>query len=389
MKKVFLWLFGSLAVLYLAVILVVPPLLDKKYNTIAQQPPYQVSAAGKGLYSQLDFIADLHCDALLWSRDLTTQHDYGSVDFPRMREACMGLQVFSIVTKTPKNMNFQSNSAATDNITLLMVVQGRRPQTWWSLKHRVLAQCQQLQRYAQKEKGSFQVVKSAADLSLFDSLRQNEPGITAGLLAIEGAHALEGQMDNVDEFYEAGVRMIGLTHFFDNELGGSAHGIEKGGLTAFGKAAIKRMEKLGIIIDLAHASPKLFSDVMAVVTRPLVVSHTGVKGTCNNIRNLSDAQLQQVAANGGLVGIALFKGATCGNDAAAQARAIAHAVSVAGIDHVALGSDWDGAVNAHYDVTGLPVLVDELMKLGLSEADIRKVMGENVKNFLLRTLPKG
>ena len=178
-----------------------------------------------------------------------------------------------------------------------------------------------------------------------------------------------------------------MTHFFDNELGGSAHGIEKGGLTDFGKRAVERMEELGIIIDLAHASPKLFADVMAMVKRPVVVSHTGVKGTCNNIRNLSDEQLRQVAARGGLVGIALFNGATCGSDAKAQARAIAHAVDVAGVDHVALGSDWDGAVKAHYDVTGLPMLVDELLRLGFTEGDIRKIMGENVKAFMRRNLP--
>ncbi|MAT55742.1 MAG: peptidase M19 [Saprospirales bacterium] len=387
MKKILFWLFGSLAVLYMAVVLVVPTMIDKKYNTTANQPPYHASEAANTLYSSLNFIADLHCDALLWKRDLTFRHDFGHVDLPRMREACMSLQVFSIVTKTPKNMNFQSNGDDTDNITPLMVVQGRWPQAWWSLKHRVLSQCRQLKKFSVKSDGKFRVIESADDLVLFDSLRQNEEGVTAGLLAIEGAHCLEGQLDNLDDFYEAGVRMIGLTHFFDNELGGSAHGIEKGGLTDFGKRAVERMEELGIIIDLAHASPKLFADVMAMVKRPVVVSHTGVKGTCNNIRNLSDEQLRQVAARGGLVGIALFNGATCGSDAKAQARAIAHAVDVAGVDHVALGSDWDGAVKAHYDVTGLPMLVDELLRLGFTEGDIRKIMGENVKAFMRRNLP--
>ncbi len=387
MKKILFWLFGSLAVIYMAVVLVVPPMVDKKYNTTANKPPYEANEAADSLYANLDFIADLHCDALVWKRDLTQHHDYGHVDLPRMREARMGLQVFSIVTKTPKNMNFQSNSAETDNITQLMIAQGRWPQAWWSLKHRALAQCRALHKFAARSNGSFVVVKNPSALLHFDSLRQNNPEMIAGLLAIEGAHALEGHLENLDDFYQAGVRMIGLTHFFDNELGGSAHGIEKGGLTDFGRKAVKRMEELGIIIDLAHASPKLFADVMAVAKRPVVVSHTGVKGTCNNIRNLSDSQLRQVAENGGLVGIAQFKAATCGNNAAAQAKAIAHAVSVAGIDHVALGSDWDGAVKAHYDVTGLPLLVEELLRLGFTEGEIRKVMGENVKNFLLRNLP--
>lgn len=268
-----------------------------------------------------------------------------------------------------------------------MLVQGRWPQTWWSLKHRVLVQSRQLRRYAQYSDGKFVVIQAAEDLLRYDSLRQKNDGMTAGLLAIEGAHALEGRIENLEEFYKGGVRMIGLTHFFDNELGGSAHGVDKGGLTDFGTKAVRKMEELGIIIDLAHASPELFDDVMSVAKKPLVVSHTGVKATCNNIRNLSDEQLRKVAANGGLVGIALFKGATCGSDAKAQARAIAHAVQVAGIDHVSLGSDWDGAVDAPYDITGLPMLVDELIQLGFSDGDIKKVMGGNAKRFFLKALP--
>ncbi|MDE9553843.1 membrane dipeptidase, partial [Xenorhabdus bovienii] len=91
--------------------------------------------------------------------------------------------------------------------------------------------------------------------------------------------------------------------FFDTELGGSAHGIEKGGLTAAGADMVRRMEEKSMIIDLAHASTRTIDDILAIATRPVVVSHTGVKGTCDNIRNLSDDQLRRIAAMGGLIGI--------------------------------------------------------------------------------------
>ncbi|MEQ8810286.1 MAG: hypothetical protein RIE59_14545 [Imperialibacter sp.] len=97
--------------------LIAPSVVDRKMNTITLAPPYKVSAAASDLYSDLDFVADLHCDALLWDRDLTEKHSYGHVDFPRMQEANVALQAFTIVTKTPKNMNFDANGSDTDNIT--------------------------------------------------------------------------------------------------------------------------------------------------------------------------------------------------------------------------------------------------------------------------------
>ena len=125
-----------------------------------------------------------------------------------------------------------------------------------------------------------------------------------------------------------------------------------------------------------------------MATRPLVVSHTGVTATCSNSRNLTDEQLRAVAGTGGIIGIGYWDNATCGTDAAAAARAIRHAVAVVGIDHVALGSDFDGATTMPFDVTGLPLITDALLKEGFSEADIRLIMGGNVVRFLLETLPQ-
>ena len=124
-----------------------------------------------------------------------------------------------------------------------------------------------------------------------------------------------------------------------------------------------------------------------MATRPVVVSHTGVKGTCDNRRNLSDEQLRAIAANGGLVGIGYWETAVCGKDAASIARAIKYAAGVIGVDHVALGSDFDGAVPTPFDATGLVKLTEALLAAGFSPEDIAKVMGGNEIRFFMENLP--
>jgi microsomal dipeptidase-like Zn-dependent dipeptidase len=142
-----------------------------------------------------------------------------------------------------------------------------------------------------------------------------------------------------------------------------------------------------MLIDLAHASPATLRDVTAMATRPLIVSHTGVKGTCNNPRNLSDDELRAVAHTNGVIGIGLWDTATCGSDARATARAIHYAMNIVGADHVALGSDFDGGITAPFDSSGWALLTDALLQEGIAEQDIHKIMGENVVRVLLETLP--
>ena len=146
------------------------------------------------------------------------------------------------------------------------------------------------------------------------------------------------------------------------------------------------MRQLGMIIDLAHASDSLVADV----TRrgaPVLVSHTGVRGTCDRSRNLSDGELRAIAATGGLIGIGFWSGAVCGTTIDHVAKAIKHAVDVAGASHVALGSDFDGDA-AIIDVAGLPSLASALTRIGLSSEDIELVFGKNVLAFLRNTLPE-
>src|SRR5208282_4329923 len=207
-------------------------------------------------------------------------------------------------------------------------------------------------------------------------------------LSIEGAHALDGNLENLDVLYRAGYRMMSPSHFFDNDIAGSAAGVHKIGLTAKGGEWVRQMEAHKMIIDLAHASPKTIADVLTIATRPLVVSHTGVKGTCDNNRNLTEDQIRAVASKGGLIGIGYWDTATCGTDARAIVRAMRYVSDRVGAGHVALGSDFDGAVTAPFDTTGLVEITDAMLDAGYSEQEIRMIMGENVMKFLQANLPE-
>lgn len=365
---------------------VVPPQVEKGMNKVLALPPYTASEKATELHKKI-LVSDLHADSLLWNRDLLERNAYGHVDVPRLIEGNVALQAFTIVTKTPRNMNIENNDDSTDNITLLALAERWPVAAWSSLKERALYQAKRLHQFAARSNGKLTIIKTADDLKQYLERRQSDANITAGFIGIEGAQALDGSVDNVDALFNAGIRMMAPTHFFDNDIGGSAHGVKKEGLTEKGKEMIRRMEAKKMIVDIAHASPKTIDDVLAMATRPVVVSHTGVKGTCDNTRNLSDEQLKAIAKTGGVIGIGFWDTAVCGTDAKAIAKAIRHAVDVAGIDHIGLGSDFDGAVTEPFDTTGLVQITEALLAEGFNDSDIEKIMGGNVIRLLKETLP--
>ena len=363
-----------------------PSFLDYRMNSTADHGPYQASAAAQALHRQL-WIADLHDDALLWQRDPLQRHSYGHADLPRLLEGNVGLQVFAAVTKTPRGLNYTSNAADSDNITPLIIAQRWPRATWNSLLQRALYQSERLQQAERDSQGLLQIVRSREELRQALARRNPEQPTLAAILATEGLHPLEGQLANVDLLFDAGYRIAGLTHFFDNELGGSAHGLAKGGLTPFGREVVKRLEQHHMLIDLAHASKPMIDDVLAIATRPLLVSHTGVAGTCPGPRNLSDEHLRRIAAGGGLVGIGYWDGAVCATSVDAIIKAIRYSVDLIGVEHVALGSDFDGTIHAPFDTRGLVLLTDGLLKAGFSAEQITAIMGGNVQRLLLQYLP--
>lgn len=294
-----------------------------------------------------------------------------------MQGGGVDLQVFGVVTKVPSPRSYDVNTGDTDSLPLLFVASLRSPSTWFNPKERALAQANEIRRLT--EKSSLSLVLRRDDL-LIDGPK--------GLLSLEGMHALDGQEEALMELYSAGFRMMGLAHHFDNEIAGSAHGVDKYGLTELGRALVPRMEALGITIDLAHASPAAIEDTLAPATRPVVVSHGGVQGTCPGQRNLSDVQLRNIAENGGVIGIGYWKAAVCDTSLEGIVAAILYTIKVAGVDHIGLGSDFDGNVAASFDATGLPMLTESLLAAGLSEEDVGKVLGGNVRRLLTANLPQ-
>jgi membrane dipeptidase len=387
MKKKVIIVFGVILLAALGLFFFfLPGYVGRRMNATIESPPYAASERAKALHKTL-IVADLHADTLMWDRDLLDRGDWGHVDLPRLVEGNVAAQAFTVVTKTPRGMNIDSNSGDTDNITLLALAERWPVTSWINLTERALYQARRLHEASARSNGKLVILRTGQDVTNFFERRKQDTEIVGGFLGLEGAHALEDDLNNLDRLFDAGFRMIGLAHFFDNEMAGSAHGVEKYGLTDKGRELVWRMEEKRVFIDLAHASSKTIDDVLRIAAQPVIVSHTGVKGTCDNRRNLSDDQLKAIANNGGIVGIGFWDTAVCDRDAAAIAKAIRHAANIMGVDHVALGSDYDGAVEAPFDATGIVQITDALLREGFNEDEIRKIMGENVIRTLQLYLP--
>ena len=390
MMRLILRLIGALIVFgLLGFFSFAPGYIERQQNPVTAHDPWPVSPAAEAMNARL-IIGDWHADSLLWDRDLTQRSDRGQVDLPRLIAGNVAVQVFTTVTKSPAGLNYDQNSAdARDNITLLYVGQLRPFRSWLDLTERALEQARQLHLAEEKAPEMLKIVKTRADLDAVLARRAAGEHVIGGILGAEGGHALNGYLDNLDRLYEAGFRLMGLTHFFDNELGASLHGQAGAskGLTDFGRLAVRKMVEKKMIIDLAHASPQMAREVLDMVDVPVVVSHSGIYSQCATKRNFPDALMQEIAERGGLIGIGFWDEVTCDDTPAGIAASIAAAIDLVGEDHVALGSDFDGAVRTRFDASELAALTQALMDKGLAEPTIAKVMGGNMVRFLGQALP--
>jgi membrane dipeptidase len=313
---------------------------------------------------------DLHADTLMWSRwisyDLLARHTPplpraaigGHVDIPRMRSGGMGAQFFGLVS-----LPFFGRSRG--------------------LARTVHEQIDALDEAVVRSHGNLRKVKTTAEIT-----ECHAEGAVSALLGIEGAHALEGNLDELDSFARRGVRYLGLSHFSANEACFPAYGRgrrDTEGLTPFGRAVVDRCESLGVLIDLAHINKRGFMEVCATAKKAPIVSHTGASGAFEHWRNIDDEQLRAVANKGGAVGVIFCPKFVGGDGLEPVVRHIKHIVDVAGEDTPALGSDWDGFIVPTAglgDPTGIPLLVDALLAAGLTEGAIGKILRRNVLRVL-------
>lgn len=377
---------GAIALVLILFFVRAPGLVESNLNRVSPHEPWQVSDRARALHDRL-FIADLHADPLLWQRDWLDRADRGHTDLERAREGGLALQVMTAVTKSPRGQNYERNESDSDNVTWLALVQAWPMSTWTSPFERAMHQGRRLEDFAGHSQGGLRVVRSRADLAEVVSDRAAGWKGVGAIFGIEGAHALEGDLANLDALDALGLRVVGLTHFFDNRFAGSLHGTSGEGLSELGRALVLAAAKKRMVIDVAHASPAAVRDTLALSPRPVILSHGGFEGVCDSARNLDDALMVEIARAGGLVGVGFWDGAVCDASPEGVVRAIRYGIDLLGVDHVALGSDYDGATTVAFDVSEIAVLTHTMLRAGFSEDEIRKVMGDNVQRFFADWLP--
>jgi len=206
----------------------------------------------------------------------------------------------------------------------------------------------------------------------------------ASFLTIEGGHVLEGRLETVEHFFRRGVRLMTITHFVSNGLADgttSPYRLHQG-LSPFGREVIQEMERLGMLVDLAHCTDKAFEDVMKVATKPMVFSHTGLRRYKNIERNIDDDQVKEIASRGGLVGVILFPSylGNAGPGMRAAARTARTIADLSSPSVLCIGSDVDAGTFLPAGVSSVadfPQLTQALLDEGFSPDEVRGILGEN------------
>lgn len=334
------------------------------------------------LFHRNNMVVDLHNDTLLLERNFTNRSNVGHIDIPRAEDGGVNLLTFAVATEVPQGAN--KDKTDHNRVDVLKLAYGARfsEMTLMSPMDRVKHQAGRFNALVAQSGGRMRQVLAKRDLEIVRSGQA-----MGGILGFEGAHAVGDKPENIDLLFDMGYRVAGLAHFQDNIYAGSAHGWNKYGLTTDGKKLVQRCVELGMIIDAAHLSPAGIDDLLAITDGPILVSHTGVRGKINNNRNITDAHAAEIAKRGGVIGVG-FWDETCGdNSPEAIVDMIQYIVDQFGEDSVGLGSDFDGGITPAFDISQLPVITQVMMDRGMSEATMKKVLGENGLRLYQDVLP--
>lgn len=350
----------------------------------------RISAEAIGIDSHIDTIQHVLVDGV----DLANRLPNGMVDFPRLREGGMKAPFFALWVP----VYYKGAEAVRRTLDLRDAMQG----------------------VLDAHKDQIELATGAGDIERIVKSKK-----IAAFLAIEGGHQIDDDLAVLRMYYRMGIRAMTLTHFKNNNWADSSTDKpEHNGLTPFGKEVVREMNRLGMLVDVSHVSDKTFYDAIEVSTKPVILSHSSSRAISNIPRNVTDDMLRALAKNGGVVGINFGEGFISQKDVAALQHAISndqgappdmvgkvlddyankeyrkdladmktglatlsdvadhvdHIVKVAGIDHVGIGSDFDGITSPPEglaDVSKMPSLVAVLLKRGYSEQDIKKILGGN------------
>lgn len=297
-------------------------------------------------------VVDLHSDSLLdvqaGKRNLAVRSSVGHIDLPRLRDGGVDVQVFAVfIHPNEAGRGFARASELLDAFDRLAAA------------HR-------------------DVLARATSVEEIDGLVR--AGRLAAVLSVENGSALENDPDRLPRLYARGVRIMSLTWNSSNALADGALEERHGGLTPLGRQVLARMQQLGIVIDVSHLSQRSFRDVLAATTGPLLATHSNAAGLTPQARNLTDEQLRALARRGGAVGVNFYPSFTGGASLQHVLNHIDYLVKTMGVDHIALGSDFDGftqRVEGLEDVSKLPNLTAGLVARGYREEDIKKILGGN------------
>lgn len=307
-------------------------------------------------------VCDGHCDTLgdvlAGARRLHDHAASGHVDLPRLRAGGVTAQVFACFVPVS-----EYHAGATRHALQRL-----------DALHEALA----------TDAGDLLLATGAADIR-----RAKVSGQIAGLLGLEGAEALAGSLEVLRCFHRLGVRVLGLTWNYRNEVADGVHDSGTRGLTPFGTRVIEECNRIGMMIDVSHLSPAGLTAVLTVSQQPVIASHSNAAALCSHIRNLTDAQIEAIAAAGGLIGatfVPIFltspeENATLGH----VLDQLDYLIRVAGPDHVMIGSDFDGirfAPPGIEDASRYPAITAGMVGRGHDETTIRKVLGLNFLRVL-------
>lgn len=313
-------------------------------------------------------VVDGHVDSILdvlaGKRRLVQRSQHGHVDFPRLREGGVDVQVFAHYVE-PEH----------------------KPER---ALRRVLVQLDAFFREAEESGGQVVVVRGRRELD-----RALAEGRLAAVVGIEGGEVLQGSLEVLRMLFRLGVRLLGLTWNQRNDLAdGAGEARANGGLTRLGVQVVREMNRLGMVVDVSHLAERSFWDVLEVSEHPVVASHSCARALCDHPRNLSDRQLRALAEQGGVMGINFYPLFLAERpDTVTLQRVvdhIDHVVQLVGPDHVGLGSDFDGIDRTPAgleDVTRLPALTAELERRGYDPQSIRKILGENFLRVFRQVWP--
>jgi membrane dipeptidase len=313
--------------------------------------------------AQLHFgsiVFDAHCDFLHHaSRDgrrFDERLNVGCVDFPRLTQGGVTAQIFAIWDDWAE----LERDCAPTQASLQQV----------AAFHRMLDLCSD----------RFELATRAADV---ESAKAGERIV--GILSLEGSEPLAGDVELLSIFYQLGVRNLGLTWDYANLAADGVGVADPGGLTDFGREVVREANRLGIMVDIAHLPPQGVDDVLQATQGPIIDSHANAHALCSHRRNLTDAQLDAVAANGGVVCVAFVPKFITQDETQSNLEGVLNHIDYIvrriGVDHVGLGSDFDGyqgVTRGLEDVSHLPALTAGLVVRGYDKASVRQILGLNL-----------